>query len=430
MDQKKGRSRSGMIVKFVVALIGLLTPGIAVAALVPQNPTLLSSWVQMAPGGAAEARAVVVGKSCPEITIDKQKLAMRLRAPGNPAFPNMLCTATLPKAAISAKVLGYDLPLPRPLVNRIVVFGDTGCRIKGFTVQACNDSAQWPFPRIAAVAASLKPDLVIHVGDYLYREATCPSGNRGCAGSPSGDDWPAWAADFFTPAAPLLAEAPFVFVRGNHEECARSGAGWLRLLGPLPFDAKAPCTDHVAPWAVPLGSATLAVMDDSHAPDPYAPGSLAALYRADLAAVGRMAPAPVWLAMHRPIRGVVQFPFGIVLGGNRTMMAAQDESGIPDNVSLLVSGHIHTFEAINYQKDSPPQIIAGEGGDLLDKAPRDLSGRSVGALKIASGLSLPGYGFLLFTREADRWLIHVMTQDGVQEALCSLAKRHLDCRAN
>jgi hypothetical protein len=306
------------------------------------------------------------------------------------------------------------------------VFGDTGCRIKGLTVQACNDPAQWPFPRVAAAAARLKPDLVIHVGDYLYREAACPPLNRGCAGSPSGDDWPAWAADFFTPAAPLLAAAPFVFVRGNHEECARSGEGWLRLLGPLTFDPKSSCIDHVAPWSVPFGDVTLAVMDDAHAPDPYAPGDLASLYRADLAALHRM-PAPVWLVMHRPIWGVVELGFGIVVGGNRTMMAAQDESGIPNNVSLQLSGHIHSFEAINYAKGAPPQIIAGEGGDLLDTAPRDLSGRSVGTEKIASGLSLPGYGFLLFTREADHWLIHVMTQDGVQEALCVFVNRRVDC---
>jgi hypothetical protein len=418
-----------MIGKIAPVLIGLLAPGVAMAAPAPQNPTVLSSWVQMAPGGVGEARAVVAGKSCPAITVDGQKLAMRLRAPGDPAFPDLLCAVSLPKGAKTAAVLGHDLPLLHARANRIVVFGDTGCRIKGFTVQACNDPAQWPFPRIAAAAARLKPDLVIHVGDYLYREARCPSGNTGCAGSPSGDDWPAWAADFFTPAAPLFAQTPFVFVRGNHEECARSGVGWLRLLGPLPFNAKSSCTDHVAPWAVPLDGITLAVMDDSHAPDPYAPGDLARLYSGDLAAVGRMAPPPVWLAMHRPIWGVVQFPFGIVVGGNRTMMAAQEESGIPENVSLLLAGHIHAFEAINYQKDVPPQIIAGEGGDLLDKAPRDLSGRSVGALKIASGLSLPGYGFLLFTRETDHWLIHVMTQDGTQEALCIFLNRHLDCRS-
>ena len=136
-----------MIVKFAVALIGLLMPGIAVAARVPQVPTLQSRWVQMALGGVAEARAVVAGKSCPEMIIDKQKLTMRLRAAGDPAFPNLLCAVTLPKTAATAEVLGHDLPVPRARADRIVVFGDTGCRIKGYLVQACNDPAQWPFPR-------------------------------------------------------------------------------------------------------------------------------------------------------------------------------------------------------------------------------------------------------------------------------------------
>ncbi|HEX9159386.1 MAG TPA: metallophosphoesterase [Rhizomicrobium sp.] len=380
----------------------------------------------MAPGGVAEARAVVAGKSCPEADFDGQDVAMRLRAPATVPFPNLLCAVTLPVNVTSATILGHTLPAPHARAERIVVFGDTGCRIKFLAVQDCNDPAEWPFPRVAAAAAKLRPDLVIHVGDYLYRESACPPLHEGCAGSPSGDDWPAWAADFFTPAAPLLAAAPFVFVRGNHEECARSGAGWLRLLGPLAIDPKSPCSDHISPWSTPLAGVTLAIMDDAHAPDPYAPGDLVALYHADLAALRQMT-APIWLVMHRPIWGVAGLGLGIVVGGNRTMMAAQEQGGIPDNVALLLAGHIHTFEAINYVKGAPPQIIAGEGGDLLDQAPRDLAGRSVGALKIASGLSLPGYGFLLFTREAGRWRIQVMTEDGKPEALCTLDNRHLNC---
>jgi len=408
----------------LLVAVGILA---AAAAGSPGAAPVVSRWVQMAPGGASEVRASVAGKTCPDAFIDGRKFPMRERAGADPQFPNLICVVTLPPGTRTASILGRDLPLPHSAPQRIVVLGDTGCRIKGFTIQACNDPAKWPFPRIAAVAAKLKPDLVIHVGDYLYREAACPPLNPACAGSPSGDNWAAWSADFFTPAAPLLAAAPFVFVRGNHEECSRSGAGWLRLLGPLPVATKAPCNDHVSPWGVPLGAVTLAVMDDAHAPDPLAPDDLVNLYRADLAAVGRLAPAPVWLVMHRPIWGIVQLAFGIVVGGNRTMMAAQDREGIPANVGLLLAGHIHAFEAINYQKGAPPQLIAGEGGDLLDQAPRDLSGRSVGALKIASGLSLPGYGFLLLTRGKDNWTIDVMTQDGARDAVCVLAGRHLDC---
>jgi len=61
---------------------------------------------------------------------------------------------------------------------------------------------------LAASVAAAKPDLVIHVGDYLYRESACPPRDSGCARSPHGDDWPTWTADFFAPAAPALLAAP------------------------------------------------------------------------------------------------------------------------------------------------------------------------------------------------------------------------------
>lgn len=49
--------------------------------------------------------------------------------------------------------------------------------------QACNDPDAYPFASVAAHAAAWRPDLIIYVGDYLYRENPCASGNPGCAGS-------------------------------------------------------------------------------------------------------------------------------------------------------------------------------------------------------------------------------------------------------
>jgi hypothetical protein len=336
---------------------------------------------------------------------------------------------TLPRGASKAAIAGQALPVPTGLPSHLVVLGDTGCRIKGLTVQDCNDPARWPFPAVAKHAADQKPDLMIHVGDYLYREAPCPlSRAQACGGTPWGDNWATWNADFFKPAAPLLAAAPIVVVRGNHEECDRAGNGWLRLLGPLPYDPSAACTDHVSPYVIRISGAKLAVMDDAHASDTDAPTDLVSIYRADLAAVAKLGPDPVFLVMHRPIWGVVRFPFGMVLGGNRTMMAAQDESGIPSNVILMISGHIHTFEAMNYANGPPPQILAGEGGDLLDEAPHDLGGQSVGTVKISSGLSLPGYGFLKFNRvPANAWTIDILSDGGTLERSCAYSARHIDC---
>ena len=85
------------------------------------------------------------------------------------------------------------------------MIGDSGCRIKvsDNVFQNCNDAATWPFATVAATAAAAAPDLVIHVGDYHYRENACPPGNVGCAGSPWGYGWDSWEADLFAPAAKL-----------------------------------------------------------------------------------------------------------------------------------------------------------------------------------------------------------------------------------
>src|SRR5207344_1908266 len=94
----------------------------------------------------------------------------------------------------------------------------------------CNDAVAWPFGQVVAAAAAAQPDLVIHVGDYHYRENACPDNDAGCAGSPWGYGWDTWDADLFTPARDLLAAAPWIFVRGNHESCNRGGQGWWRFL--------------------------------------------------------------------------------------------------------------------------------------------------------------------------------------------------------
>ncbi|HEY8253207.1 MAG TPA: hypothetical protein VIG39_01125, partial [Rhizomicrobium sp.] len=143
-----------------------------------------SAWVQAVANGY-EARLVTAAAACPVLNTDKGDVAMTMRAPAGADFP-MVCAAPLAAGVTKAQIGAVVLPVPVAAPQRILVVGDTGCRIKGAALQACNDPAAWPFPLVAAAAAKLKPDLVIHVGDYLYRESACPAGNAGCAGSPWG----------------------------------------------------------------------------------------------------------------------------------------------------------------------------------------------------------------------------------------------------
>lgn len=387
-----------------------------------------SAWVQAVAGGY-EARLVTEAPRCPMLIADGKLVPMAARAAASDTFP-LLCTQPLPAGVREAR---YDWLLEcragdcdpqhrfvpgRFAVlaahpQRIVVLGDTGCRLKGAALQACNDPAQWPFPQLAAAAASLKPDLVIHVGDYLYRESACPPGNQGCAGSPWGDNWTTWQADFFTPAAPLLAAAPIVLARGNHEVCKRAGPGWTRLQGPAAFDPAAPCAAHQPLYTVDLGDLTLAVLDDAVSDETDLDRDTAKIYADEIGSFTRL-PAPVWFVHHRPTWAAMSGPLGIPVGGNLSLIEAsriaeaKGQPPIPHSVALMLSGHIHTFESINFNQDVPPQIVAGNGGDDLNVTPRNLHGAQFlghSGVTVANGLSVGGFGFLLMTRAVDGWTI-------------------------
>jgi len=408
-------------------------PSIPVAA-VPGNPA--TAWVQYAPGGGAEVRALdVAAKGCPEALVDGKRLTLGLRAPATKDFP-AVCAAILPEHVASLSVGGQVLGVPVDHPNRILVLGDTGCRIKGTYLQACNDPKAWPFAGLSRAAAALKPDLVLHLGDYQYRESPCPEGNAGCAGSPWGDNWPAWAADFFIPAAPLLQAAPWIIVRGNHEDCFRAGPGFLRLLGPEKLDPAAPCTAHLAPYAVSLGGQIVAVMDNASAADTPLDEKAVPDYARDFEALKAMANIgpgrELWLASHRPIWGVITYN-GIPAGGNATMIKAAGDLSAFHAISLMLSGHIHTFEAINYKDHKvPPQIVAGHGGDNLDVTPVDLRGtiyQGDSGVQVDTGLSVGGFGFLMLTREegSEGWTIQLYDSNGTPEKQCQFDGQRVFC---
>jgi hypothetical protein len=410
---------------------------LAILILLPAPAMADSAWVQAVANGY-EARLVTTAPVCPAMITDKADVAMAVRAPASADFP-LLCAAPLSAGVASARIGTMTMPVPVAQPRRILVLGDTGCRLKGAAVQACNDPAAWPFPQLAAAAAALKPDLVIHVGDYLYRESACPAGNAGCAGSPWGDNWATWQADFYTPAAPLLAAAPIVLVRGNHEDCVRAGLGWLRLQGPSAFDPIAPCIAHLPMYNVDLGGLTLGVLDDALSNETDLDRAMGQTYADEIAALGKI-PAPVWLVHHRPTWGAISGPLGIPIGGNLTLMEASSLSlrkgapPIPPSVALMLSGHLHTFEAINYDQAVPPQIVAGNGGDALLVTPRNLRGTQFqghSGVTVADGLSVGGFGFLLMTKAPDGWAIDLYDQAGQAKGQCRFiegaGKGRLEC---
>ncbi len=398
-----------------------------VLAAAPASAALLAAYTVLGPQGAV-ARAVVDGTQCPPLEADGKTLAMQVRAPADQRFP-LICDGMLPAATMVARIDGRPVPAPPRDITRIALFGDSGCRVdaRSGAYQACNDDAAWPFARTSAAAAALAPGLVIHVGDYLYRESKCPAGVAGCTGSPSGDDWPAWQADFFAPAAKLLAAAPWIMVRGNHEICSRGGDGFFRLLDPRPL---APTCPFVTPvYQVVAGTEHFWLVDSGEANDVIADSRLVAAYRGDFAAI--TGPPGAWLLTHRPFWGVMRISaavgLSVLVNADATLAAAADQ-GLPPAISLVVSGHIHLFEALGFADRRPPQLIFGTAGSALDKEiTTDLVGREIGGTTIAYGRTLRAFGVTTMERGAAGWVATLRDEQGVPRFACTIAGSAVTC---
>ncbi|HVR64537.1 MAG TPA: metallophosphoesterase [Polyangia bacterium] len=418
-------------------------------------------WVELGPGGATLARAATPEATCPSITIDSvpTPMSVRLAAGTEPvrtssaspvlpsAFSMTACELTIPPGASSATIFGQPLPLPKAHPQKIVVIGDTGCRLKtGNPWQACSDTTQWPFPVVADAAAGAHPDLVVHVGDYHYRENQCPSTITGCQGSPWSYGWDAWEADLFRPAENLMHAAPWVMVRGNHEECLRAGQGWFRYLDPRPYSEMRSCNDpandnlanYNDPYAVPFGGDSQFVVFDSarstaSALNPMAAADMFAYsaYAAELQQVAALAADPnvfsVW-ANHHPLLGYAPVAGGNPAGGQASILSVMNALNgaayYPPNIKLALHGHVHLFEAIDFSTPHPPTIVAGMGGDNLDLALPDPFPLSVQpAAGVAPDLIAQDnvFGFVVMEKIAGAWTFTAHRLDGTIMSTCALS---------
>lgn len=394
-----------------------------------------TAWLQYVGGAAVEIRALGDDGRCPEAIVDGRPQTLAVRAPAaGTEFPQPMCSTRLPDGARRAQVRGQDLaelPAPGTAIQRIVVVGDAGCRVEsGKKTQQCNNPDKWPAAQVASAMAAAEPDLIVHVGDYYYRESPCPADEQAaCGGDPSGPTQATMTADFFSPFAPALAAAPWIMVRGNHEMCGRGSALWFRYL-----DVAAPrqgeCPEYTDPFAVDVGDQRVVVVDDSAADDTTAKGSQVATYAAQMAAAGQLVRGgpnnSSWLALHRPVWAAKPTD-GKTVTLNATMEQAVDR-GDPGlaGVEALLSGHIHALGSFGFA-DLPPQLVSGGGGASLVGEDGEYSGLSIGGLTTTQGAIRRDFGFVLLTRKGDGWEVSFRSPSGAQLATCSLVAGTFGC---
>ena len=286
------------------------------------------------------ARAIVNNTTpCPEVRrsdasdTDEQtpELVVTERAVGNDrlpfAFPIRVCEAKIPRGTLANSYYfgSKKVPVVSNDPSKFIVVGDTGLRSKptnlGFGacldgplmygVHQCTenitkgdinssefaghfqDLAGWPLKELMSRAVEEDPDVLIHMGDFIYRQGPCPypnSNNASCSGinlpwrynfsgsnveseimnfvpGSWGDTFWSWWADFFYPSLDALSSVPWIALRGNHESCSRAGRGWFLLLSsdPYPLDALGGsyCSEYTEPRRISFEHEQFLIIDDS-----------------------------------------------------------------------------------------------------------------------------------------------------------------------
>ena len=455
---------------------------------------VLNQWVQYGPNDTALIRAIedTPTNGCPVASLDGVSLPLTQRGPVTTPtdapktyFPVLMCEASVPAFGHTAAIVnGVTLKMPVTNPKRILVIGDTGCRVTASVTgtQNCNDPTQFPLQYVSNYAATFKPDLIVHVGDFFYREQPCPTGFSGCAGNPVFDNWDSWKADWFGPAASLIAAAPMAISRGNHESCNRGAHGWFRLLDVRGYDQKAiDCTgpytpmagapgakgpltpyDYTDPYVVQAGKISLLMFDSSDsnttAPDKTTVSTdgrtLPQIYTAQLqAALAPLANSNVFYVTHKAGYDIRLAKLnGNLVGGDATQQSVFDgltPGAVPAQIKLLVSGHDHQFQVVNFTSNYAPQLVVGNSGTLLDNntgsQPQTFTPDTTGT-NANAGYALPGvagtptimvqasnnrseYGFTVMDATSTGYLVNTYNLSSSKVARCaiSLSPRSMLC---
>jgi len=330
--------------------------------------------------------------------------------------------------------------------------GDTGCRMgpsHGGLYQSCYNPSLWPFARVSESVMHSGPDLIVHTGDYIYREGPCLEGIAGCEDSPYYDsnrtspsyraeNFDVWHADWFEPARFVNKAAPLVFIRGNHEECRRAGIGYFRYLhqGPQTNCTDSPFTIATQPWVVDFESFQIGVTDTSTAPKEDQTSEIKAL-AAQLDVLGDYFSKPALLGTHYPTYGWGASDDDITGTNNGTieieismqLVANATKSGeVPSSIDLLLAAHIHLAEVTSFVGgERPPQLVVANSGTQLiamSDPPSEIAG-----LEVEKTIAVYQYGYVLVTKESGGkgWSMDFKDQMGRTLESCSLEKKNVSC---
>lgn len=318
---------------------------------------------------------------------------------------------------------------------RIAVLGDTGCRLKewpgGGAYQNCRDGKDWVFPQLAKSVERENYELLIHTGDYHYREH-CSQEECSDITDSVGYNWAAWWDDFYGPAQGLLKKTPWLAMRGNHEDCERAYAGWAPLATVRSNFTTACAAIEAYQW-IEMGDVVFINFDNADFEDRLPMNEmLRQKWLPQLRAINSRIEAAkksggekeFWLLAHIPAYAYVPDlktaePVPITDNFSSLLKA----SGLSKQIDYILSGHIHNQQIV-LRGSAPLQLIVGNSGTSLDAFGRILNTSKV----ISTTDTRQSYGYMLMERQGFRdWKIVLKDVNGDSVMSCAVKAHRAFC---
>lgn len=322
--------------------------------------------------------------------------------------------------------------LERP--RKIAIIGDTGCRLKETKIhslyQNCADPKAWPYPKLIEQVAKEKPDLIIHLGDYHYREQ-CSKGKK-CEKmtTAAGYGFAPWQKDFLEPSQPAFRGVPWIIARGNHEDCERAYLGYRSLL--VAEDWNQECIPYEEPQLIQWKDLTIVVLDTSTISDlPITSDATDKIWAERFSVIEKklaeIKSKHVWIVTHKPFYGLTSLgsAFAPI---NMNLRKYLDATKLGKRVELLLAGHVHSSQLVQVA-GMPLQVVLGNGGAILEKGGKSVSSGNLNLIGYDKAKIITrdfGYAMIQEKKQGD-YSLEFYSAGGALLASCSLKNKGAGC---
>lgn len=363
------------------------------------------TWVQYI-DQAVSIRTITSELLCPTIVIDNKKFLMTERfLLKHDKKIIRVCESIQPSYA-SGSVNKHKLPILPHTLRKIIMFGDSG-------IKSTQTVTQWPLNKIINLITKEKPDIIIHLGDFIYSHTN----------STNNLNWISWENEWFKPAQSALLHAPWIFIRGNQERCHREWFGWQIFLAPHSYTPE--CILSFQPFIINIGKIQFIIHDSSFADPDLQSINLDKNVFSQL----QFNASETWLLTHRP-------PFGILKQAAQhkniinKINFISDIFFISNKLDYIFSGHIHSFEIVNVEKNKPllSQIVIGTGGVQLEKEiPEQTSPIPYETVHLHLIKYINEFGYLVLEQINNKWNATFKNQNGQAIVSCQLTNKNTIC---